>query len=890
MSNDKSRPPKFLLRFFRWFCHPDLVKYVEGDLLELFEYHNKKSGLPKANWLFALEILKLMRHDIIRPLTGMGKLNTYGLFKNNLRTGFRNLYKRKGYTAINSLGLAIGLTSCILIALYVQNEFSYDKSFEDGGRIYRMLEERTVNGDAEINTRIPYSIVGVVPKDYPEVEGATAVAGPFTMQTVSKVDGNGQKMSFLENNVLMADSNFFSVFSFKMLSGDRNSALKSPNSVVLSESTAKRFFGDINPLGKSIAIGRRSSVVTGVCEDAPSNSHFKFSYIVSSTTVGWFSQKHFNLRGAMCYFKLRPGTDPQTLESKLPKMVDTYIAGEIERINKVSWGKYKEEGNGFRYFLQPLSAIHLDPDISGGMKAGGNITTLRILMAVAILIFVIACINFMNLSTARSMERAKEVGVRKVMGSFKTQLIFQFLTESLIISFVSLILAVGLALLALPYFNTLSGSSLNLAFNWITLTIFFSTAIFIAVIAGIYPAFILSSFKPIKVLKGNFAGSAKGKWLKDGLVIFQFWISIILISSTWVLYKQIQFLAEKDLGYNPEELLVVEGTFHMDPNFTKPYLDEIREIAEVKEAAGTLWMPGFGGVRVDEYRLQESPQVHTISRGVVGDQLLGVLELELAMGKFFNPTTNDSTFVVLNETAVKTLNIIDPVGKKLIMLEHDEGQLVEVPFTIKGVVKDFNYGTLRTEIEPLVLQSNEKFFGRVGSIAIKIEGGNLKNTISQLEAKWKKLIPDRPFVFRFVDDVLQANYQSEERLGTIFTLFSALSIFISLIGLLALSIYSSELRKKEIGVRKVLGASTQDLLMLLSKDFTKIIGLSILLATPVAWYMMDNWLADFAYHIELQWWLFPTSGLIILITTLLTVGLQTYSTTKVNPVESLKDD
>ncbi|MEO9869054.1 ABC transporter permease [Ekhidna sp.] len=812
------------------------------------------------------------------------------MFKNNFKIGLRNLYKRKGFTAINTFGLAIGLTSCILIGLYLQNEFSYDKSFEDGDRIYRMLEEQTVNGDTEINNRIPYSFVGIVPRDYPEVDGATAVAGPFESQTVGIVDEKGQKTSFLEDNVLIADSSFFAVFSFEMLRGDRNSALKNPNSVVLSKSTAKRFFGEIDPLGKPIAIGRRSCIVTGVSVDAPPNSHIKFSYILSSTSIQWFSQNHFNLRGALCYFKLRSGTDPRTLESKLPDMVDTYIAAEIERINRVTWKDYKEAGNGFRYFIRPISSIHLDPDISGGMKAGGNIVTLRILIAVAILVFVIACINFMNLSTARSMERAKEVGVRKVMGSFKTQLIFQFLTESLIISFASLVVAIGLTLLALPYFNILSDSSLYLAFNWINVIVFFSTAMFIALIAGIYPAFILSSFKPIKVLKGNFTGNTSGKWLKDGLVIFQFWISIILISSTWVLYKQIQFLSEKDLGYDTEELLVLKGAFHMDPNFTKSYLDEIREIPEVKEVAGTLWMPGFQGVWRDEYRFQESTEVHTFNRGAVGDRLLKTMGLELAMGKFFDPRTNDSTSVVLNERAVKVLNIIDPVGKKLIMLDHDEGQLVEIPFTIKGIVKDFNYGTLRTDIEPLVLLSNEKFFGRVSSIAIKIEGSNLKSTISQLEEKWKKLIPDRPFAFRFVDDVLHADYLREERLGTVFTLFSGLSIFISIIGLLALSIYSSELRKKEIGIRKVLGASINDLLKLLSKDFTKVICISILLATPVAWYLMDNWLTDFAYHIKLQWWIFPLTGLGTLVVTWLTVGIHTYQASKTNPIDSLKDE
>lgn len=812
------------------------------------------------------------------------------MFRNNLKIGLRNLLRRKGYALVNSVGLAMGISSCLLIALYVQNEFSYDKSFESGDRIYRMLEERTVNSDTEIKNRIPYSFVGIVPRDYPEVENATAIAGPFSFPTISTLAEGGDKRSFLESNVLLADSNFFSVFSFKLLSGDRKDVLKRPNSVVLSESIAKKYFGQTEALGKTIMVGRRSSIVTGVCEDPLPNSHFKFSYLVSSTTVRWFSQDNFNLRGALCYFKLKPNSSPRALEQKLPGMVDTYVAGEIERINNTSWEKYKEEGNGFRYYLRPISDIHLDPEIYGGMKAGGNIATLRTLMAVAMLVFVIACINFTNLSTARSMERAKEVGVRKVMGSLKTHLIFQFLTESFIISLLSLTLAVCLTLVALPFFNELSDTVLRLEFNLATLSLFFVATIFISLAAGIYPAFVLSSFQPVKVLKGNFVGTSKGKWLKDGLVAFQFWIAIILVSCTWVLYQQIRFLGEKDLGYNPEKLLVIEGTFHMDANFTKPYLDRVRKIAEVQSVAGTLWMPSFQGGWQDEYRTQESSQVHTFTRGVVGDELLKVAQFELLKGAFFQPTTHDSLSVVLNESAVKALGLEDPVGKKLIMLEHDEGQLTELSFTIKGVVKNFHFGTLHSEIQPLVLQSNEKFFGRVGSIALRIDGGNMINTIAQLEESWNELIPDRPFNFRFVDDVLDESYQKEKKLGTVLTLFSSLSILISIIGLLALSVYATQLRKKEMGIRKVLGATTQNLLLLLSKDFTKIICIAILFATPVAWILMNNWLENFAYHIELHWWIFPITGIGTLIMTWVMVSLQTRKAASSNPVEALKDE
>lgn len=812
------------------------------------------------------------------------------MFKNYLKIGLRYLFRKKGYALTNSMSLAVGIASCMLIALYIHNEFSYDKFFEDSDRIYRMLEERKINGDTDINNRIPYSFVGIVPNNYPEVESATAIAGPFGGQQVSIFDNHGEKTSFLEENVLLADSNFFLVFSFKMLSGDRKNALKRPNSVVLSQSLAKKYFKNEEALGKSLLISGRNSVVTGVCQDPPPNSHFKFSYIVSSTTVRWFSQDKFNLRGALCYFKLKPNSDPQLLEKKLPSIVDTYIGGEIERINKTTWEKYQSEGNGFRYYLRPIAAIHLDPDIYGGMKPGGNIVTLRILIAVAALVFAIACINFMNLATARSMERAKEVGLRKVMGSYRTHLISQFLIESLIISFISLIFAVFLTWLTLPFFNRLSDSVLQLDLNWVTILCFLFTTVLVAVLSGLYPAFFLSSFKPIGILKGNFARSTKGEWLKNSLVVFQFWIAIILISSTWVIYQQIQFLSDKDLGYNPEELVVIEGTFHMDANFNQPFLNALQNIPGVQSVAGTLWVPGYGGVWRDEYRTQESTEVHTLSRGAVGDELLNTLDLEIKQGKFFEANTNDSLSVILNETAIKILALKNPIGKKLIMLEHDEGQLTEVPYVIKGVVKDFNFQSLRSDIEPLVLLSNEKFYGRMSRILVKLREENIRETLPQIQEKWEELIPERPFIFHFSDERLEDHYKKEDKLATIFTLFSGLSILLSIVGLLAISIYTGELRKKELGIRKVLGASKKSLLILLSKDNAKVVALSILLATPVAWILMDKWLTDFAYHVNLHWWIFPISSVATLLFTLMAISLQTIKNTSVNPVDSLKDE
>ncbi len=812
------------------------------------------------------------------------------MFEANLKIAVRSLLKRRGFTIINSLGLSLGLTSCLLIVLFVKHEYSYDEFFQDSDQIFLMAEERISPEGVEVSGNVPYSFVRTVLNDYPEVESATAVAGPFSNQNVAIKNDFGEAKTFLESNVLLADSNFFKVFSFEMLSGDRFSALKSPNSVVLSESTAKRFFGDENPLGKPISIGRRTSVITGVCQDPPVNSHFKFSYIVSSTTVSWFSQKDFNLRYAKCYFKLGPQADPFQLERKFPKMVDTYLAGEIERVNKVSWEEYKQAGNGYNYSLRPLTSVHLDTEINGGMKAGGNPTVLKVLVAVVLLIFCIACINFMNLSTARSTERMKEVGVRKVMGSVRRQLVFQFLSESFIISLIGVLFAVGLTILTIPLFNDLFDSAIQFPVAASTVVFTIGLTIFIAVLAGLYPAFVLSSFNPIAALKGKLSMTKKGSWLKSGLIGFQFWISIVLMISMLVFQKQISFLENKDLGFEKDQVLVIEGTFHMDANFTRPFLEEAKAIPGVKGTAGTLWVPGFKGTWSDEYTVGNSSVVHSMRRVPIGDQVAEVMEFELIEGAFFSSVFDDARAVVLNEAAVDAFGIKDPVGKSINMLTHDEGSLEKTEFKIKGVVKDFNYQSLRNSVEPLIMQSNETVGGRMSYILVKMSGHNISQTISLLEDKWKEMVPSRGFAYSFLDDTMDMNYKGDRNLATIFSLFSGLSILIAGIGLLALSTYSIALRSKEIGIRKVIGASVTNILVLLSKDFVKIIVMSFLFAIPVAFYSMEVWLQGFAYRIAVPIEVFIMAGIGSLLVTAITISSQAIKATLANPIDSLADE
>lgn len=812
------------------------------------------------------------------------------MIRNSFKVAFRNLAKRKGFTFINSFGLAIGLASCMLIVLFVKYQYSYDEFFQDSDHIFRMVEERISPEGVEINGNVPYSFVGTVLNDYPEVEDATAVAGPFSNQNVAVTNDTGEKRTFLESNVLLADSNFFKVFSFEMLQGDRVSALQNPNSVVLSESTARRFFGEKNPLGKSIAIGRRSSVITGICQDPPEDSHFKFSYIVSSTTVRWFSQEKFNLRYAKCYFKLKPQVSPGGLEQKFPQMVDTYLAGEIERINKVSWEAYKEAGNGYNYFLKPLTSVHLDTKISGGMKAGSNPTMINVLIAVALLIFTIACINFMNLSTARSMERAKEVGVRKVMGSMEHQLVFQFLSESFLISLIGVLLAVGLTMALIPPFNQLFESAIHFPLDLSTLVYLMGLTLFISILAGLYPAFVLSAYHPITALRGTTSTTKKGAWIKNGLVGFQFWISIVLIICTLVFQQQIHFLENKNLGFDKDQLLVVEGTFHMDANYTRPFLEDARSIAGVKETAATLWVPGFGGTWSDEYTVENSTVVHSMRRVPIGDRVAEVTGFELIDGAFFSDGANDEHNVLLNEAAVAAFGIKDPIGTRIHMLTHDEGSLEKTAFKIKGIVKNFNYQSLRSEVEPLIIQSNETVQGRMSFILVKIDGHYIKQTIDLLAEKWKEMVPDRAFTYSFLDDTLDMNYKSDRNLASIFSLFSLLSILIAGVGLLSLSAYAIALRSKEIGIRKVIGASISSILMLLSKGFIKIIILSFFMAIPVAWYAMELWLQDFAYRINMPVDVFLVAGISSIILSWITISTQAIKAALINPIDSLKDE
>lgn len=819
------------------------------------------------------------------------------MLRNYFQVAFRNLLKQRVYSIINIVGLAVGIAGCLLIVLFVTDELSYDRFHEKADRIYKIALERKYPNHATFYATIPHSYAEVIPKDFPEVEAVVRMGGPFNDVPVSYKDPRGEEKRFEEDFVMAADSSFFNIFSINLVKGDKNTVFKNQNDLVLTEETAKRYFGTEEPVGKTLNFFGQDFNVTGICENVPDNSHFKFDFLTkwNDDIFGNGREANFISFSAHTYLLLKPGASAPGLEAKFPKMVDTYAAGQIERDLGKSWEDYKKEGNGYRYFLQPIASIHLDPaNIEAKMKPGGNQNYVYFLICVAALIVVIACINFMNLATARSAERAKEVGVRKTMGSAKGQLMAQFLVESIMICLIAMVLAVFLAQLAMPYFNDLASKQLTLSLSLPIVTGLVGFAVFVGLLAGSYPAFALSSFNPVAVMKGTYARQGKGgSWLRNGLVVFQFWISIVLIVGTLVVSDQMRYMQNKSLGYDKDNMLIVERVFALDgAEKVKTYVEELKRLPGVKAAATSASLLGRQGDYFGSQFLPEgSTEVLTTKSMIIGDDLAETVGFELVQGRSFSKETNDSLTLMLNETAVKTLGLgANPIGQKLHQIQRGPNGAIQVPYEIVGVFRDFNFQSLRDQITPLTIQSNESFGGAAVYVYAKVSSSDLAEVTKQAEDKWKLMANGQPFKFRYLDETLQANYESEQRAGVLFSVFSGMAILIACVGLFGLAAYTASLRTKEIGVRKVMGASVTGVVVLLSKDFTKLILIAFVLAVPLGWYIMNTWLEGFAYRTNLSVFTFLIAGGLALVISWITVSYQSIKAAMRNPVKSLRSE
>lgn len=815
------------------------------------------------------------------------------MLQNYLKIALRSLLKQKVYTAINILGLATGIASCILIMLYVSNELSYDNFHEKGDRIYKLALERIYPNHRTFYSIIPHSYGDAIRNDFAEVQSVVKMGGPFNNNLISYRNSRDEVKQFEENWIMAADSNFFDVFSIKVLKGDAQKALAKASDIVITESTAKRYFGEEDPIGKTLSMFNQQFQVTAVCEDVPENSHMKFDFL-GKWVDEFFGGGVINYTSfsAHIYVELKAGADAKALEAKFPKMVDTYAAAQIENNLGKSWADYKKEGNGYRYFLQAIKDIHLDPtNLEAKMQPGGNANYVYFLLCVAVLILAIACINFMNLATARSAERAKEVGVRKTMGSLKGQLVNQFLTESMLISLVGSIVAVVIILLILPSFNTAIGKQLTFETTpWLVAGLIAITLL-VGLLAGSYPAFVLSSYNPVSILKGKFVANAKGSVLRNGLVVFQFFISIVLIVGTLVVGQQMDFMQRKSLGYNKDHVVVIERLFALNQQ-AETFIDELKRMSGVEDAAGAGSM--LGGGRLDtfgeQWTAEGSTEILTTKTMVINDDFSKAIGFDILEGKAFSNETNDSLSLMLNETAVKTFGLTNPVGQKLQQKQNTPNGTITVQYTITGVVKDFNFQTLHDPITPLTIRNNESFGGGIGYAYVRIKEPNFNEVIQQMENKWKELAPGQPFKYVFLDENLKSQYKAEQQVGLIFTVFSGLAIVIACVGLFGLAAYTANLRTKEIGVRKVLGATVSSVVLLLSKDFTKLIVIAFVLAVPAGWLIMKKWLDGFAFHIDLKPGVFATAGFIALSIALITVSYHSIKAAVVNPIKSLRSE
>ncbi len=807
-----------------------------------------------------------------------------------LKVGVRNILKYKVYSTINIFGLAVGMVASMLIMLYISDELSYDRFLKDSDRVFRIGSSGSFEGSAFKSGISSSPIAEALLLEVPEVESTTRFGWWRAMPM--RYDDN----AFIEKHTLVADSNFFQFFSFPLISGNPKTALKGTNKVVLTESTAKRFFGEANPMGKILfrGEGKVATEVTGVAEELPPNSHLQFDMIFSGETWEYMQNDHWSNTGLYTYIKLHSSADVSVVKEKLDKLTERNMGPELETILGISPQEFKAKGNSFGFFLQPLLDIHLKSDLSdlsSEITPTGNIQYIFIFGAIAVFILLIACINFMNLSTARSATRAKEVGVRKSIGALRSRLVMQFLSESMIYSFTSTFVALAIIGLIIYPFNTLAGKNLDLIIFaqpiFIMGIIIF--ALLIGLIAGSYPAFYLTTFKPMDVLKGKVGVSLKNSTLRNSLVVFQFMISIALILGSMVVYKQLKYMQDKNMGFNKENVLDVSNGWSLG-NRMQEFKNELALHPEFRNTSFTSALPPLI-TDSNIFRKGGTEQDIVLNVVTVDYDHLATMGYTLAEGRFFSAEfPSDSTAIILNETAYKQLGFNHLEGNTIINFNAEK----PVPFKLIGVVKDFNFENLRSSVKPIAMLLNvgpNNWMVRQANneIAVRITPDETLRTIEKLDEIWKKY-SSAPFEFTFLDQNIDTMFQSERRMSQIIFIFTVLIVIIACLGLFGLANYMGEQRGKEISIRKVLGASMPQVIILLLKDFALLIGIAFILAAPVGWYLMSNWLQEFAYRIHVDIWMVSLAGLASLLVAILTIGYQSIKVARGNPVESLRSE
>lgn len=866
-------PPRWAVRLIHLFFKEQYQEQVEGDLYELFNREDSKS---KARFQFIWNMIRFFRLRYLKGIDDFEQLTTLAMIKNYFKVAIRTLIKQRSFASINIAGLAIGLASCLMIMMYVLHERSYDNFYPEVEQVYRVA-----NGSSGRYT--PELLAETMMKDYPQVEHATKISGLYESLFET------EERNFVQDGVAWADDQVFNVFSMEFIAGNPENALKEPNSAILTESLAKKFFPDKNPMDETIKVDGDIVKITGVVKDPPKNTHFPFKFIGSNPTDpkaahNWTGNNYWT------YTKIQKGVRPEEINEKMLELYANYVGPEIlEHTDYEDFEDFVKDNPEriYGYTLHPVRTIHLEnPHFS--MGARGNKKNVFIFSITALFILLIACVNYINMSTARSTVRSKEVGIRKAMGSYRQNIVAQFLVESLLITFIAILLALLLSSLTLSFFNQLTGREFDLTdlFSLNTVLSVFALLIIVGLLAGVYPAYSISGFSPIQALRGQLMKVGKGG-LRSGLVAFQFAISIFLIAVTFVIYRQVQFMQSQDLGVNVEQTLVIYNGRELGEKYDV-FKRELLQLSDVETVAKASNVPfhGFGDWTYflpDEEKRRTAPYNSFVEPGIEN-----LLDLEIVSGRFFELNrVSDTAHVVINEALAKELGWKDPIGKRL-----SRGRGLD--FKVIGVMKDFNFASLKREIGPMIFrygnESSEVGMWHQSFVLAKVKTSDIVSTIEKIESTWDEFVPNYPFDAVFMSDSFQKHFESELKFGQVFTTFSGLAIFIAFLGLFALTTFVLQRRFKEIAVRKVLGATVNSLIRLVIKDFTKLVLIGGIIGIAGAYYYLIDWLEGYSYRIALGWYLLLIPVVLILFTTWIIVTLKSYKAAIANPSNALKEE
>ena len=816
------------------------------------------------------------------------------MLKNYFKIAWRNMRNNKLFSFLNIFGLSIGFTCCMLIALYIVHETSYDHHHKNANRLYEVATTFVKDGKDDPTPNTPAPMAAAMKQEFPEIEETTRILQLFAEDKtlLQYKPENGETKSFYETKGFAADSTFFRLFSYQFIEGNPHSCLDAPNTVVINEEIAKKLFGDERALNKIIKIssntnGDTSFTITGVFRPLrkPTQINARFFISIKGGSLQQFIAEQTDMAGNNMFHTfllLKPGANARALEAKFPAFVDKYIGAALK-----SMGFYKKQ------FLISVKDMHLYSGLKNNISAVGSVASLYILGSIALFTLLLACINFMNLSTARSSKRSSEVGIRKVLGAEKHSLIKQFVGESVLLSFIALLFAFGITSLALPFFSYISGTALALDFSaQLPLMLgFIGIAILTGLLAGSYPAFYLSSFIPVKVLKGKFTNSLSAVALRKGLVIFQFTISVVLIIASVVINKQMQYMRTKDLGFQKDQQIIIPMRSNNAKNIYTALKNEVQKNPQVQNVGASIYYPGIINpsdiaLRREGTTANEGKLVRT---NFVDESFLQTLGIQPLAGRLFSSQfpADTNARLIINLATVKELGFASPnaaVGKKLYFDWRGESY----EYHVVGVVKDFHFQDLHVPIAPYAFSLNNRPL--YNYLLVHAKAGNVSPLLNSIGKTWRSLNPNEPFEYSFLDEDFQKNYATEDRRAAMVAFFTTIAILISCLGLFGLAAFSAERRTKEIGIRKVLGASVGNIVGLLSKDFIKLVVIALFLAAPVGWYFMSKWLQDFAYRINIGWWMFAVAGVFAILIAFATISLHAIKAALANPTKNLRTE